>query len=140
MSFYLDANIIVALLTPDPLSARADAFLRAHPDVLIISDLGAAEFVSAVSRRVRMSEITSADGGNALVSLDNWLGRSAIRVETTAADIALADSFLRRLDLPLLTPDAIHIAIAQRIAATLVTADRQMAAASRALGIAVAAA
>jgi uncharacterized protein len=48
--------------------------------------------------------------------------------------IAVATTFLRRLDLPLKTPDAIHIAIAQRLGATLVTFDRQMAASARALG------
>jgi predicted nucleic acid-binding protein len=45
---------------------------------------------------------------------------------------------LRRLDLPLKTPDAIHIAIAQRVDATLVTFDWQMAAAARALGTIIA--
>jgi predicted nucleic acid-binding protein len=44
---------------------------------------------------------------------------------------------LRRLDLTLLTPDALHIAIAARIDATLVTFDRAMATSARALGMAV---
>jgi len=64
--------------------------------------------------------------------------RSALQIEIIAADIARAATFLRRLDLILRTPDAIHIAIAERIGATLVTFDRQMAAAARALGMAVA--
>jgi predicted nucleic acid-binding protein len=38
----------------------------------------------------------------------------------------------------LLTADAIHIAVAQRLGATLVTVDQRMAAAARTLGIAVA--
>ena len=36
------------------------------------------------------------------------------------------------------TPDAIHIAIAQRIRATLVTFDQRMSESARALGMAVA--
>jgi uncharacterized protein len=60
------------------------------------------------------------------------------RFELEAGDIAQADLFVRRLDLPLLAPDAIHIAIAQRLRATLVTFDRQMATAARTLGLAVA--
>jgi uncharacterized protein len=40
--------------------------------------------------------------------------------------------------LPLRAPDAIHIAMAQRVGAALVTFDRRMAAAARALGIAAA--
>jgi predicted nucleic acid-binding protein len=85
-----------------------------------------------------MSEMSLADGRLALSGFDSWVGLSAERVEIAAADIDRADGILRRLDLPLVTPDAIHIAIAQRIAATLVTFDRQMAASARALGMAVA--
>lgn len=62
----------------------------------------------------------------------------ATRVEITATDVTLADVLLRRLDLPLQAPDAIHLAIAERIEARLVTFDRQMEAGARALGMAVA--
>jgi hypothetical protein len=47
---------------------------------------------------------------------------------------------LRRLDLTLRTPDALNIAIAQRVGATLATFDAKMADAARALGTEVAAA
>ena len=57
VSLYLDANVFVALLTPDPLTARADTFLEARREVFIVSDFGAAEYVSAISRRVRTAEI-----------------------------------------------------------------------------------
>jgi predicted nucleic acid-binding protein len=43
---------------------------------------------------------------------------------------------LRRLDINLRTPDVIHVAIAQRVGATLVI-DNGMAVAARALGMAV---
>ena len=138
MSCYLDANVLVALLVPEPLSARADAFLTSNLDVYLVSDLAAAEFASAVSRRVRMSEMSLADGRLVLSGFDGWAARSTRRIEVTAADIDCADGILRRLDLPLVTPDAIHIAMTQRIGATLVTFDRQMAASARALGAAVA--
>jgi predicted nucleic acid-binding protein len=52
-------------------------------------------------------------------------------------DVALATAYTRRLDLPLLAPDALHISIARRLEATLVTFDRGMAAAAGALGVAV---
>jgi predicted nucleic acid-binding protein len=138
VSLYLDANVFIALLTPDPLTVRTDAFLEARREVFIVSDFAAAEYVSAISRRVRTAEISRADGQNALTALDGWLAQSARRVEVESRDVSLADSFLRRLDQPLLTPDAIHIAIAQRLDATLVTVDRQMAVSARALGAAVA--
>jgi predicted nucleic acid-binding protein len=42
---------------------------------------------------------------------------------------------LRRLDLNLRTPDAIHIAIAQRLGAELATFDVRMAESAEALGV-----
>jgi uncharacterized protein len=138
VSFYLDANVIVALVMPEALSSRADEFLTANPDLYLISNLGEAEVISAVSRRVRTAELTPDAGRIVLASLDDWRGRSVQSVEIHTGDIARAGAFLRRLDLPLLTPDAIHIAISQRLGATLVTFDRQMAASARALGADVA--
>jgi uncharacterized protein len=79
-----------------------------------------------------------ADGRLVLSAFDSWVARSAQRVEISAVDFDRADSILRRLDLPLVTPDAIHIAIAERLGATLVTFDQRMAASARALGMAVA--
>ncbi len=58
----------------------------------------------------------------------------------TNADVKRADAVMRRLDLTLRTPDALHIAIAERIGATMATFDDKMAAAARILGLAVAAA
>jgi predicted nucleic acid-binding protein len=135
---YLDANILVALLTPEPFSGRADAFLQINTEPLIVSDFAAAEFSSAVARRVRMREFTLYQAQITLSRFDTWLAHTADRVAISPADIALATTFLRRLDLTLRTPDAIHIAIAQRLDATLVTFDQRMAVSARALGMAVA--
>jgi uncharacterized protein len=138
VSLYLDASILVALFVIDPGSARAAAFLSAHPTIVIVSDFGAAEFSSAVSRRVRMGDLTQEDGQLAFLHLDTWMSRLAQREEITAADVGAADRILRRLDVNLRTPDALHVAVARRLGATLATLDRQMAAAARALGVAVA--
>ena len=47
---YLDASMLVALLTNDPLTHRADAFMRAKVPALIVSDFAAAEFASAIAK------------------------------------------------------------------------------------------
>ncbi len=124
MSWYLDTNVIVALLTPELLSLRADGFLANNSDGLIVSDFAAAEFAAVIARRVRMRSFTPAAGRQALATFDTWVTRSAWRIEMNAVDVAAADALLRRLDLTLLTPDAIHIAIARRLGATIVTFDR----------------
>ena len=137
-SRYLDASVLVAVLTVEPFSERADRFVRDHPIGLIISDFAAAEFASAIARRVRMREVTVDDARSDLAAFDSWAARSVQSIELTATDVALATAFLRRLDLTLRTPDAIHIAIAQRINATLVTFDQRMTESARALGVTVA--
>lgn len=137
MSLYLDASVLVALLSIDPLNARADAFLGAGPTDIIVSDFAAAEFSSAIARRVRTGEITRETGPADLANFDLWTARLTQRVEIAPGDVAEAQAYLRRLDLTLLTPDALHIAIAARIGAILVTFDRAMTASARVLGMAV---
>jgi predicted nucleic acid-binding protein len=59
-------------------------------------------------------------------------------VEIASSDVAQAGDYLRRFDLALSAPDAIHIAAAQRLGARLVTFDRGMARAAQALGAEIA--
>jgi uncharacterized protein len=112
--------------------------------MILVSDFGAAEFSSALARRVRMHHLTREDALLAFEHFDTWTTRAADRREITTADNRggvsnfAADQVLRRLDVNLRTPDALHIAIAQRLEATLVTFDWGMAAAARPLGMAVA--
>jgi uncharacterized protein len=138
VSLYLDASVLVTLFVIDPLSARAEVFLSAHPEIVFVSDFAVAEFSFAVRRRVRTRDLTPEDAQLAFSNLDTWVERSAYREEITTGDIDAANRILRRLDVNLRTPDAIHIAIARRLEATLVTFDRSMAAGARDLGMAVA--
>lgn len=137
MSVYLDASILVALFTNDSLTRRADTLLRAHPSVLIVSDFAAAEFCSVIARLVRTKDITKNDAGLVFSNFDAWTSRATQRAPINAADINAAEALLRRLDLALRTPDALNIAIAQRLESTLATFDKKMANAARAIGIAV---
>jgi predicted nucleic acid-binding protein len=138
LSIYVDASVLVALFTDDPLADKADAFLRTHSPVLVISDFAASEFASAIARHVRMKNMKPEDARRAFATFDVWVARATERAFTTSADIAAAAAFLRRLDLPLRTPDAVNIAIAQRVAADLLTFDHKMAANARILGTRVA--
>jgi predicted nucleic acid-binding protein len=139
VSCYLDASVLVSLLTAEPFSDRADAFVLAASGPLLVSDFAEAEFASVIARRVRIRESTFSDAQQDLSDFDLWVARSARRVEISPADVAAATTFLRPLDLTLRTPDALHIAIAQRFGATLVTFDQRMADSARTLGVAVAA-
>ena len=135
MSLYLDASVLVALVTNDALTARADAFLRTRRPTVIVSDFAAAELASAIARRVRMGEVVDAEARDVFATFDAWVARTAGRAETTAGDVAAAAAHLRRLDLTLRIPDALHIAIVQRIGAELLTFDERMAICARTLGV-----
>jgi uncharacterized protein len=116
VSLYFDASVLVTLFIIDPSSARAETFLSARLEIVVVSDFGVAEFSSAVGRRVRTHDVTREDGQLAFSNFDTWVPRSAYREEITTADIDAANRILRRLDVNLRTPDAIHIAISRRLA------------------------
>jgi predicted nucleic acid-binding protein len=101
LSVYVDASVLVSLFTDDALANRADAFLRTHAPIAIVSDFAAAEFASAIARYVRMRSIKSEDAYRTFASFDAWIARATTRALTTSADVASAAAFLRRLDLPL---------------------------------------
>ncbi len=139
LSVYLDASVLVALFTNDPFADRADLAFRARATSLLISDFAAAEFSSSIARHVRMDELSSKEARMVFSDFDAWTQRAVARVETQSTDIRTAEAILRRLDTVLRTPDALHIAIAQRIDAELATFDEKMATAARALGTRLAA-
>jgi predicted nucleic acid-binding protein len=137
LSVYLDTSVVVPLLLPDPFNRRAEAFLRANPSSVVISDFVAAEFASAAGRRIRTRVSSESEVRIAFANLDNWKRTSAEGAETTSADVHGAQAMLRRLDLALRTPDALNLAIAQRLGAELATFDVGMADCARALRIVV---
>jgi uncharacterized protein len=135
MSAYLDTSLLVAFFTDDALNARAEGFLAGASSPLIVSDFAAAEFASAVARFVRMREMARNVALKLFADFDTWVVRAAQRAETSAADVTAATALLRRLDLNLRTPDALHLAITQRVGAELATLDARMAAAAQAIGL-----
>jgi uncharacterized protein len=136
---YFDASVLVALFVVDSFTARARAVLQGADLTAMVSDFAAAEFTSVVARRVRERFLTESAAREAFANFDGWKARSTVRIEIERADVAFADAAMRRLDLNLRAPDAINIAITQRIGATLLTFDDKMFAAAKMLGTPVAA-
>ncbi len=134
----MDASMLVPLFLNDPFSARAEAFLSLRKPVAMVSDFAAAEFSSVLNRRVRTRESSEDEVRAAFQAFDRWTETIAQSIECQPADVRQADRFLRRLDLPLRAPDAIHIAMAQRLDAELATFDTKTVASAKALGVAVA--
>ena len=137
MNVYLDANVLVALFVVDPLNARADKAMSSPHDDLIVSNLSTAEFSAVVARRVRTRDLSSGEARTAFANFDAWCPRHTRTIEMDGSDVTVATALIRRLDLALRTPDALHLAMAQRASCALLTFDRVMAKIARALSLTV---
>jgi predicted nucleic acid-binding protein len=138
MSLYLDASAIIPTVVEDRFTEAVAAFLVNRGEDLVISDFGAAEVASALSRLVRMGELTATEAAQRLADFDAWRAGETDNAEMDAHDCRLANTYVRRFDLKLRAPDALHAAICRRLGLQLATLDRRLAAAARELGIAVA--
>lgn len=135
---YLDTSVLVSLLWRDAHTSRAQSYVATARPSLVVSDLADAEFAAAAARLVRMEAMTQHEALALFGLMDAWTAREGQRVAALPADMALATAWIRRLDLNLRAPDALHIALADRLEATLVTFDGAMATAARTLGVPVA--
>jgi predicted nucleic acid-binding protein len=115
----------------DPFVENARLFIRGNPEDLIISDFASAEFVSVVGVRMRARELSKAEAVVAFHNFDRWTKQNTVAADMRTEDIEAAVGNLRSLTLALRLPDAIHLAIARRLNATIVTFDKQMVAAAR---------
>ena len=102
-----------------------------------MSDFSGAEFTAVIARRVRTRDLRTDEARTAFANFDTWCARHAKLVNIESGDILGATRLMRRLDLSLRTPDAIHMALVQRIDCRLLSFDRTLVSAARALGIAV---
>ena len=139
---YLDTSVVVSLLWDDSHTPRAEAFMAKQGaqqgPVPVASDHAGAEFTATVGRLVRLSAMTKPEATGIFSLFDAWITGEVDWVLASSADLAQATAWMRRLDLTLRAPDAIHIALAHRLGATLVTFDAGMALAARRLGVPVA--
>ncbi|MBM5810759.1 MAG: type II toxin-antitoxin system VapC family toxin [Gammaproteobacteria bacterium] len=125
MSLYPDASVLVALFVAESRSHDAQAALRGH--VLVVSEFAVAGFSSAVARRARLGEITTAQASTVCATFDAWIARAVRHENIVAADLVAAIALVRGFEPGLRTPDAVNIAIAQRCGAGLMTLDAKMA-------------
>ena len=126
------------MFVQDAGSSRAWDFILEREPIAVVSDFfAAAEFASALNLRVRAGRLAKVEAQTALDAFDLWR-RAAAGCRLESADIAAAEIYLRRLDLPLRALDALHLALVERLGFELATFDLKMAASARALEIAVA--
>ena len=111
--------------------------MSAPTDSLFVSDFAAAEVSSALSRLTRMKFLTLTAAAAFLQDFDAWRAGVTSAADVISTDFKLADTFVRRFDLGLRAPDALHVAVCRRANHRLVTLDTRLAAAATTLGVAV---
>jgi predicted nucleic acid-binding protein len=137
LSVYLDASVILPTLIEEAGSALVDRFMAELNDDLIVSEFASAEVASALSRLVRTGLLDRDDASLRLADFDAWRAAAARDLDLQPADVRLANVFVRRFDLMLRAPDALHAAACRREDHLLVTLDRRLALAAVELGVRV---
>jgi predicted nucleic acid-binding protein len=135
VSAYLDASALLPTLIEEAASAAVDRFVAEADEPLIISEFAAAEVASALSRLVRTGVLDGGDAAARLADFDAWRAAATDDLDLQASDIRLAHIFVRRFDLMLRSPAALHAAVCRRADLLLVTLDKRLAAAAEALGV-----
>jgi uncharacterized protein len=136
VSVYLDASALVPTLIEENGTKVVDEFLSATNDLLVVSDLAAAEVTSALSRLVRMGRLGRDQAAALLDEFDTWRADAATMIDFLPTDFRQARLFVREFDLGLRAPDALHAAICRRTGDLMVTLDRRLATAATTLGVA----
>ena len=135
MSFYLDASAIIPVFVNEAHTDAMERFVGSNFGRYRVSEFASGEVASAFSRLVRMNELSASAARVLLDAFDRWRLTDCSIATVDAADISLAATFVRRFDLKLLLPDAIHLAASQRQKLGLVTFDDRLANAAAALGV-----
>ena len=117
MRFVVDASVAVKLLVDEPDSDAARE-LAASDHELHAPRLMASEVANALWRKARLGQVERADAGEALA----WLPDMPVRWNDDEAVSADAVRLALALDHPVY--DCMYLALAHRIGATVVTADR----------------
>jgi uncharacterized protein len=131
MSYYLDTSVVVALVLRDSHTTKAEAWLEHAAPACVVSDFCALEFASVVSRQVRMSHLSTADGSAVLDVFDEWIAKTAQIVTSSGEHMEAASRMVRNFDTKLSAPDAIHLAVAKHHGLVLATFDERLGDAAR---------
>ena len=133
MSVYLDTSVVVSLFTADDHTEQAETLLMQGHE-LVVSQWVAAEFSSALALQRRQGRISAGDAEQAEQSFDGLLGHEFRLEVVSGPDLVRARKLVVR-DGTLRAPDALHLAIAERLGCALATFDKRLGRAARDLGL-----
>lgn len=129
--------MVVAYYLPERLSARVQEVYDGHPGAAI-SDLVEVEFFAALSLRLRVGDLRREEAERVATTFTTHLESGLYAAHHLhAGHYRLARAFIARFDLPLKSPDALHLALCAAEGMDFFTADRQLARNAEALDVKV---
>ncbi len=132
---YFDTSALSPLFVPDVHTEAVYRYLTPRAGPSALSNLTMIELASMVSRSFPAHRIGENDAQDALIKAAQWTAQTCERLELEPEDYIIGEEFVRRFDLGLRAPDALHVAICRRLGLTLLTCDAAQAKAARSLGV-----
>jgi len=133
--YYIDTSVLAAYYCPEILSEKVQAFLTAqiHPAISSLTDV---ELCSAISKKVRMGELSHADGNRIISKFQSHLSANFFRViHIESEHWRIARGWLSLFHTPLRTLDALQLAVSSSEQLIIIAADRQLLDSAKTLGV-----